>query len=226
MSSCVRTHIRQHVVGYIALFVALSGTAAALPGSNTVTSGDIRPNAVKTGDIKDGAVTGAKVDEASLDSAVLQSRVTGSCPGVSAVSAVNTNGTVDCEPNDSLGLLLGGVDQSLANNDYISPTSGTASSVFIRNSIVIPVDLKLSNLRAFSSDALVPVSLTVWRSPPTPPVAPVSTGYSCTIDPLTASCVSSGTLNLSAGDVISYRVTSPGGALANGLAFGATLSAP
>ena len=49
----IREHLRSNVVGYVALFVALSGTAIALPGQDTVSSGDIIDGQVKTDDISD-----------------------------------------------------------------------------------------------------------------------------------------------------------------------------
>jgi len=36
------------VLGVIAILIALSGTSIALPGKNTVDSGDIKKNAVKS----------------------------------------------------------------------------------------------------------------------------------------------------------------------------------
>lgn len=59
------------VISFIALAVAISGTAVALPGHNSVRTDDIKKravtaskianNAVKTSKISDGAVTGAKL---------------------------------------------------------------------------------------------------------------------------------------------------------------------
>jgi hypothetical protein len=49
----IRTHLRSNVVGYLALFVALSGTAVALPATNTVFSDDIVNGEVTTRDISD-----------------------------------------------------------------------------------------------------------------------------------------------------------------------------
>ena len=49
------------VVALIALFVSLSGTAAALSGRNTVDSGDIKPENVRASDLDRGAVTAGKV---------------------------------------------------------------------------------------------------------------------------------------------------------------------
>ena len=53
----IRDHIRSHVVGYIAVFLfAMSGTASALDGSNTVFSDDIVNGEVKTADIGNSEV--------------------------------------------------------------------------------------------------------------------------------------------------------------------------
>ena len=49
----IRAHLRANVVGYLALFVALSGTAVALPATNTVFSDDIVNGEVKSKDISD-----------------------------------------------------------------------------------------------------------------------------------------------------------------------------
>jgi hypothetical protein len=48
-----RDHLRSNVVGYLALFVALTGTAVALPATNTVFSDDIVNGQVKSKDISD-----------------------------------------------------------------------------------------------------------------------------------------------------------------------------
>jgi hypothetical protein len=68
MSRRIRRHIRSNVVGYIALFFALStGSAFALSGSNTVQSDDLGPGAqVKAPDIANNAVNGAKVVNNSI----------------------------------------------------------------------------------------------------------------------------------------------------------------
>jgi hypothetical protein len=53
--------VRSNIIGFIALFFALGGVAVALPGTNTVDSGDLRPGAVKSVDIRGSAVTGPKL---------------------------------------------------------------------------------------------------------------------------------------------------------------------
>ena len=48
-------------VAFIALLAALGGTALALPGSNTVTSGDIKDNQLRTQDIRNSTIRGKDV---------------------------------------------------------------------------------------------------------------------------------------------------------------------
>lgn len=54
------------VLALIALFVAIGGVAGALPGKNTVNSGDIKKNTIRSSDIKNDKVTGADVKESTL----------------------------------------------------------------------------------------------------------------------------------------------------------------
>jgi hypothetical protein len=56
-------------VAFVALVAALSGTAIALPGKNTVDSGDIKNGQVKTKDIGRNAVTGVRVRNGALTGA-------------------------------------------------------------------------------------------------------------------------------------------------------------
>lgn len=71
MSSKFRDHIRSNVVGYAALFVALSGTAYAvdgpLDGQNRVGSADIINNDVASVDLADETLTGDDIKNASLN---------------------------------------------------------------------------------------------------------------------------------------------------------------
>ncbi len=53
-------------IAFVALLVALSGTAVALPGKSTVDSGDIKNGQVKRADIASGAVTSGEVKNRSL----------------------------------------------------------------------------------------------------------------------------------------------------------------
>lgn len=67
MGSRIRGHIRSNVVGYIALFAfAISGTANALPGKNSVDSGDIKNDQVKTVDVRNDTLSGGGLTAADL----------------------------------------------------------------------------------------------------------------------------------------------------------------
>jgi hypothetical protein len=110
-SSLFREHIRQNVVGYIALFCfAIGGTAVALPGTNKVDSGDIKAKNVKTSDLANGAVTNLKLGANAVDSAtVLDNSLTG---GDLANGAV-TNPKLGANAVDSATVL----DNSLTGGD-------------------------------------------------------------------------------------------------------------
>jgi hypothetical protein len=56
-------------IAFVALLAALSGSATALQGTNTVDSGDIKNGQVKNKDIGKNAVTGKKVKDGSIASA-------------------------------------------------------------------------------------------------------------------------------------------------------------
>jgi hypothetical protein len=61
------THLRGNVVGYLALFVVLGGSAVALPGRGGVDRNDLRKNVVSGKHIKPDSATGADVNEGTLD---------------------------------------------------------------------------------------------------------------------------------------------------------------
>jgi hypothetical protein len=55
------------VIALIALFVAIGGVAGALPGKNSVNSGDVAKNSLRSIDLKNEGVTGVDVNEKTLD---------------------------------------------------------------------------------------------------------------------------------------------------------------
>jgi hypothetical protein len=99
MSERIRGHLRSNVVGYIALFCfAMSGTAIALDGSNTVFSDDIVNGEVKAADIGNGEVGTADI----------------ATDGVTAID-IGTDAVTDSE------IIAGGVRTSeIANNQVQS----------------------------------------------------------------------------------------------------------
>jgi hypothetical protein len=79
MSARIRQHIRSNVVGYISLFVALSGTAYAvdgpLPGQDQVGSADIIDGEVKNNDLGANSVATGKIASGQVQSSDLASSV-------------------------------------------------------------------------------------------------------------------------------------------------------
>lgn len=89
--------IRANVLGFIAIFIALGGTAAALPGTDTVESDDIVDGEVRNADIHANAVTSDKIGLGQVASPDLHGdAVTG------AKIADGSVGAADVAPN-SLG---------------------------------------------------------------------------------------------------------------------------
>lgn len=87
-------------VAFIALLAALSGTAVALPGKNTVDSGDIKKGAVKASDIaknavnsnkvKNGSITGTDVKDDSLTGTDIQESSLGTVPNANTANSAST----------------------------------------------------------------------------------------------------------------------------------------
>jgi hypothetical protein len=87
MRSKFSRHLRSNVVGYIALFIALGGTAyagATITGSDVVdgslTTADYRNNDIRTGDVRAETLTGADVaDQSGVDTCVSTVRLGSLC---------------------------------------------------------------------------------------------------------------------------------------------------
>lgn len=66
MPARLRAHLRHHWIAYLALFFAITGSAAALDGTNTVDSGDIIDNQVKSQDVRNDTLTAGGVQAVDL----------------------------------------------------------------------------------------------------------------------------------------------------------------
>jgi hypothetical protein len=160
LSRRVAAHLRRNVYGLIAIFIALSGTAAALPGRNSVDSRDIKKRAVRKADIHANAVNGSKVIKDSLTGADIDesslSGVLGCRKGLKRAvdvcytgvrgPAAGGNAVQDCA-NENLRLPSAGELAVIARVETLSTTgewtdisyidySGGAPGVFRRNVVV------------------------------------------------------------------------------------------
>jgi len=66
LSKSIRRPSPALIVAIVALIAALTGSAIALPGKNTVTSNDIAKNAVRSSDVKNDSLKGKDIKESSL----------------------------------------------------------------------------------------------------------------------------------------------------------------
>lgn len=74
MLRTLRSHLQHNVVGYIALFVALGGTASAL-AVNSVGTAQLRPFSVRSGDLGTSAVTASKLATSAVGARALRATV-------------------------------------------------------------------------------------------------------------------------------------------------------
>jgi hypothetical protein len=70
-------HIRSNVVGYVAVFLALTGSATALQGKNRVKAKDIAAGAVTTPKIRGDAVTASKLAQGSVGAGAIAAQAVG-----------------------------------------------------------------------------------------------------------------------------------------------------
>jgi len=137
MSSRIRNHIRSNVVGYIALFLVVTGgTAQALDGTNTVFSDDIVNGEVQGQDIGAGAVTSTKLGPDSVGSTrVIDNSLKGADVDESSFGQVPSAGsatTADSASTAGNASLLDGRDSlSFAGNgvyELQNTTNGSANA--------------------------------------------------------------------------------------------------
>ena len=98
------------VVAFVALLAAVGGTAAALPGKNTVDTGDIKKGAVKRADIARNAVNGRKVRNGSLTGADTRNNsLTGADVNEGSLGQVPSANTANSASSANTANSVGGV---------------------------------------------------------------------------------------------------------------------
>jgi hypothetical protein len=140
LSRRIRNHIRSNVVGYIALFLVVTGgTAQALDGTNTVFSDDIVNGEVQGQDIGPGAVTSTKlgpdsvgstrVIDNSLKGADVDETSFGQVPSAASATSASTAGDANLlDGRDSSSFAGNGVYELQKITDGSANVSGTCPS--------------------------------------------------------------------------------------------------
>jgi len=138
MSARIRAHLRANVVGYVALFLVVTGgTAQALGGHNTVFSDDIVNGQVKTGDMAAKGVTRGRLAADAVNSPkllggavkvsdlganavtsdkILDQSITHFDIGHDAVGASEIGDSIFDEPDQTPNLISGGIAENGAYN--------------------------------------------------------------------------------------------------------------
>jgi hypothetical protein len=155
------------VVAFLALLIALSGTAIALPGKGTVDSGDIRRGAVKTGDIGRNAVTGPKVRNGTLRGGdVRNESLTGldidesTLGQVPSANTANSAGTASTANSATSADSVAGV--SFARINYRGDIGTAAQPILTLNGLTLSASCSLGPTLAISANTAVDGALLHW----------------------------------------------------------------
>jgi hypothetical protein len=92
VSERIGRHLRGNVVGYVALFVALTGTAVAIPGHDNVKSKNLATGAVKSKAIAKGAVKSSKLQNGAVNNQAVASGAISSTKLAAGAVVTNTLG--------------------------------------------------------------------------------------------------------------------------------------
>jgi hypothetical protein len=126
MGNGISQHLRGNVVGYVALFFALSASAYALPGTNTVDTGDIVNGQVKTADIGAGQVGTSDLANNSVNSFKVADNAVGT-------SEVADNSLTGADVDESTlagvgGVMAGKVNDVGSSGSTFGSPSGTSAA--------------------------------------------------------------------------------------------------
>jgi hypothetical protein len=156
-SERIRRHLQSHAVAYVALFVALSGTAIALPGKNKVKQNDIArgavvgkaiaPHTVRKTKIRAGAVTTNKLLDGAITAPKLaEDSVTGQAIAQGSINGGKiANGAIDSTKVDNGSLLAedfgpGQISDAFLFDDATGPQTFTIQRpgrVYVTATVVV-----------------------------------------------------------------------------------------
>jgi hypothetical protein len=136
------------IVAIIALFAALSGTAFAALGKNTVGSKQLKQKAVTTGKIANNAVTSVKVAKGSLTGEDINVNALGTVPNATNASQAGNANTVGGHSAACPGAttLIGGVCFDSSPNAAVSGVKAAADACAAKGGS-LPTPLQLYSVR-------------------------------------------------------------------------------
>jgi hypothetical protein len=126
-------------VAFIALLAALSGTAVALPGKNTVDSADIKNKTVRGKDLRGSAVTSAKVKNNNLTGTdIRDNSLTGADVDESTLGQVPSANNANSANSANSATDSGAVDGFSANELIRAATASDDSAAFAGTAPTFP----------------------------------------------------------------------------------------
>lgn len=134
-------------VAFVALLAALSGTAIALPGTNSVDSGDIKNNTIrskdvrnnnlKTGDVRNNTLRSADVRNDTLTGADINEGTLGQVPSANTANSANSANTANTANSAGNANTVNGV-QVIPLNFAVEATVGNTEVLNV-NGLIITV---------------------------------------------------------------------------------------
>jgi hypothetical protein len=148
MSHRVVQHLRNNVVGYLALFVALGGVsyaATALP-KNSVGTKQLKNNAVTRSKLARGAVTGSRVAAGSLTGKQIKASTLGQVPSAARAGSADaaTNAAHAGSADTATNAAHAGSADSAAHARVADLLGGSTPSDFVPASKVRTFNVKLA----------------------------------------------------------------------------------
>lgn len=136
------------IIAIIALCAALTGTAWAALGKNSVGSKQLKSKAVTTGKIANNAVTGAKVASNSLTSSDINVEQLGTVPSATNAQTAQDARTVNGHPAEcpSGATLIRGVCFDLALNPVVAGVKAAANACAAKQGY-LPTPMELYSVR-------------------------------------------------------------------------------
>jgi hypothetical protein len=136
------------VIAIIALCVALTGTAWAALGKNSVGSRQLKSKAVTTGKIANNAITGAKVASNTLTGADINLSQLGTVPSASSAQTAQDAKTVGGHAAECPGgsTLIRGICFDLALNPVVAGVKNAANACAAKGGF-LPTPMELYSVR-------------------------------------------------------------------------------